>query len=146
MCPLCKIEEVANQELESPSLPHAEPVLLQFSSVSDYHDHIIRCHLSLPGIPRARFAKVAQFVAPTMLPRQDLLRLAMCAEWRNMFLDEDQKGETRKGGTSAARRVSSKARSGQMLGSASGDPMVVMDSPSTQMERLAPREHGRVNQ
>ena len=48
-----------------------------------------------------------------------------------MFFDEDQKGEKRKGGTSAARRVSSKARSGQMPGSASGDPMMVMDSPST---------------
>ena len=48
-----------------------------------------------------------------------------------MFLGEDQKGEKRKGGTSAARRVSSKARSGQMPGSASGDPMLVMDSPST---------------
>ena len=46
-----------------------------------------------------------------------------------MFLDEDQKGEKRKGGTSAARRVSSKARSGQMPGSASGDPMMVT-SPS----------------
>ena len=30
-----------------------------------------------------------------------------------------------------ARRVSSNARSGQMLGSASDDPMMVMDSPST---------------
>ena len=48
-----------------------------------------------------------------------------------MFLDEDQKGEKRKGGTSAARRVSSKARSGQMPGSASADPMMVTDSPST---------------
>ena len=48
-----------------------------------------------------------------------------------MFLDEDQKGKKRKGGTSAARRVSSKARCGQVPGSASGDPMMVMDSPST---------------
>ena len=47
-----------------------------------------------------------------------------------MFFDEDQKGEKRKGGTSAARRVSSKARSGQMRGSASGDSMMVVDSPS----------------
>ena len=61
VCPLCKIEEVANQESESPSLPHAESVLSQFSSVSDYYDHIIWCHLSQPGIPRARFAHVAQF-------------------------------------------------------------------------------------
>ena len=38
-----------------------------------------------------------------------------------MFLDE----------TSAARRVSSKARSRQMPGSAPGDPMMVMDSQST---------------
>ena len=48
-----------------------------------------------------------------------------------MFLDEDQKGEKRNCGTSAARRVSSKARSGQMPGSASGDPMMVTDPPST---------------
>ena len=33
--------------------------------------------------------------------------------------------------TQSSPRVSSKARSGQMPGSASGDPMVVMDSPST---------------
>ena len=75
--------------------------------------------------------KLHSIVAPTMLPRRDLLRLAMCAEWRNMFLDEDKKGEKRKGGTSAALRVSSKARSRQTPGSASGDPMMVMDSPST---------------
>ena len=72
----------------------------------------------------------------TVLLRQhcshgETLRLAMRAEQRNMFIDEDQKGEKRKGGTSAARRVSSKARSGQMLGSASGDQMMVTDSPST---------------
>ena len=72
VCPLCEIEEVANQESESSSLPRAESVSLQFSSVSDYYDHIIRCHLSLLGIPRARFAKVAQFCcannAPTARP------------------------------------------------------------------------------
>ena len=81
VCPLCKIE-VANQESESSSLPHAESVLLQFSSVSENYDHIIRCHLSLLlGIPRERFAKVAQFrCANNVLPRRDLLRLAMCAE------------------------------------------------------------------
>ena len=99
----------------------------QFSSVSDCHDHIIRYNLSLPGIPESEICKkLHSFVAPTMFPRRD-----MRADQRNMFLDEDQKGEKRKGGTSAARRVSSKARSGQMLGSASGDPMLVMDSPST---------------
>ena len=32
----------------------------KFSSVSDYYDLIIRCHLSLPALPRERFAKVAQ--------------------------------------------------------------------------------------
>ena len=61
VCPLFKIEEIANQESESSSLPHAEYLFrLQFSSVSDYYDHIIRCHPSLPGIQRARFAKVTQ--------------------------------------------------------------------------------------
>ena len=79
VCPLCEIEEIANQESESSSLPHAESVSLQFSSVSDYYDHIIRCHLSLPGIPRAR-QKLHSFVALTMLPWRDLLRLAMRAE------------------------------------------------------------------
>ena len=49
--PLREIEEVANQESETSSL-----FLLQFSSVSDYYDYI-RCHLSLPGIPRARCCK-----------------------------------------------------------------------------------------
>ena len=67
-CPLCKIEEVANQESESSSLQQAESVLLQFSSVSDFYDHIIRCHLSLPGIPRARFARVAQFRCANIVP------------------------------------------------------------------------------
>ena len=68
VCPLCKIEEIANQESESSSLPHAESVSLQCSSVSDYCDHIIRCHLSLLGIPRARFAKVAQFCCANNAP------------------------------------------------------------------------------
>ena len=62
-----------------------------------------------------------------------------------MFLDEDQKGEKRKGGTSAARRVSSKARSGQMPESASGDPMMVVDSPSTAIGATA-SERTRRNQ
>ena len=50
-----------------------------------------------------------------------------------MFLDEDQtkEGQKRNGEASAARRVLSKTRSGQMPGSASGDPMMAMDSPST---------------
>ena len=68
VCPLCKIEEVANQESESSSLPQAESVLLQFSSVSDCYEYIIRCHLSLPGIPRARFAQVAQFCCANNVP------------------------------------------------------------------------------
>ena len=68
------------------------------------------------------------FAASTLFKRRDPLR---SADWRNMFLVEDQKGEKRKVGTSAARRVSSKARSGQMPGSVSGDPMMVTDSPST---------------
>ena len=68
MCPLCKIEEIANQESESSSLPHAQFVSLQFSSVFDYYDHTIRCLLSLPGIPRARFAKVAQFCCANNAP------------------------------------------------------------------------------
>ena len=51
-CPLCKFEEIPDQESESSCLPHADSVSLQFSSVSDYYDHIIWCHLSLLGIPR----------------------------------------------------------------------------------------------
>ena len=130
VCPLCKIEEIANQDSESSSLPHAESVSLQFSSVSDYYD---------------RLAKVAQFCcannAPTARP---LVVGNVRAELRNMFLEEDQKGEKRKGGTSAARRVSSKARSGQMPGSASGDPMMVMDSPSS-ADGATGSERTRVN-
>ena len=61
-----------------------------------------------------------------------------------MFLDKDQKGEQRKGRTSAARRVSSKARSGQMPGSAPGDPRMVTDSPST--NGASGSERTRVNQ
>ena len=77
VCPLCKIEEIANQESESSSLPLAESVSLQFSS----DDHVIPCHLSLPGIPRARFAKVAQFCGTNNAPvARPFLRLAMRAE------------------------------------------------------------------
>ena len=77
LCVRCvKIEEIANQESESSSLTHAESVSLQFSSVSDYYDHIIRCHLSLLGIPRAKFAKIAQFCCAN----NALLRLSMRAE------------------------------------------------------------------
>ena len=42
--------------------------LWQFSSVSDYYDHIIRCHLSLPGLPRARFARGAHFRCANVVP------------------------------------------------------------------------------
>ena len=146
ICPLCKIEEVANQESESSSLPHAEFVSLQFSSVSDYYVHIIRCHLSLPGIPRARFAGVAQFCCANNAPTARPFAVGNVRIVEKQFLDEDQKEEKRKCGTSAARRVSSKARSGQMPGSASGDPMMVMTLQVPQMERLAPREHGGINQ
>ena len=51
-----------------------------------------------------------------------------------MFLDEDQtkEGQKRNGEASAARRVSSKARSGQRPGSSSGDPrMMAAESLST---------------
>ena len=72
-CPLC-------HESESPSLPHAESVLLQFSSVSDFCDHITRCHLSLPGIPRARFARVAQFCSVNIVPTARTLCGGYCAQ------------------------------------------------------------------
>ena len=66
VCPLCKIEEIANQESESSSLPHAESVSLQFSSVSDFYDHFIRCHYL---VSRERgFAKVAQFCCANNAP------------------------------------------------------------------------------
>ena len=38
------------------------------TSVSDYYDHIIRCHLSLPAPPRERFAKVAQPCCNSTVP------------------------------------------------------------------------------
>ena len=89
--------------------------------------------------------KLHQFRCANNVSTARPLRLAMRADWRNMFLDEDQKGVKRKGGTSAARRVSSKARSGQMPGSASSDPMMVMDSPST-ADGANGSERTRVNQ
>ena len=48
-----------------------ESSLPNFSSVSDYYDHIIRCHLSLPPLPlppRERFAKVAQLSCNNTVP------------------------------------------------------------------------------
>ena len=51
-----------------------------------------------------------------------------------MFLDEDQTkgGQKRNGEASAARRVLSKTRKGQRLGSSSGDPqMMAAESRST---------------
>ena len=60
-CPLCKKNaDVANHESESLSPSHDESSMSKFLTVSDYYDHIIRCHLSLPALPRERFAKVAQ--------------------------------------------------------------------------------------
>ena len=59
-CPLCKKTDAANHESKSLSPSCDESSLPKFSSVSDYYDHIIRCHLSLPGPPCERFAKVAQ--------------------------------------------------------------------------------------
>ena len=59
-CPLCKKTDAANHESKSLSPSCDESSLPKFSSVSDYYDHIIRCHLSLPALPRERFAKVAQ--------------------------------------------------------------------------------------
>ena len=55
-----KTADVVNHESESLSPPHDESSLPKFSSVSGNYDHIIRCHLSLPALPRERFAKVAQ--------------------------------------------------------------------------------------
>ena len=114
VCPLCKIEEIANQESERlfhmlnlfRCSFHLCPTVMSTSSGA------ICLHL----VSRERGPqKLHSFVAPTML-----FCGWQCAQNRE-----------RKGGTSAARRVSSKARSGQMPGSAPGDPMMVTDSPST---------------
>ena len=57
-CRLCKmIAGVESHDSESQSSPHAESSVSMFASMSDSYDHII---LSLPGLPRERFAKVAQ--------------------------------------------------------------------------------------
>ena len=61
-------------------------------------------------VSRERFAKVAQFCRANNAPMTRPFAIG---------------NARRVGGTSAARRVSSKARSRQMLGSASGDPMMV---------------------
>ena len=119
---------VANQESESSSLPQAESVFVAVFIRVRLFDHIIRCHLSLPGIPRARFAKVAQFPCASNVPTAS----CQCAQTRETYSSTRIRREkNEKGGTSAARRVSSKARSGQMPRSASVDPTMVVDSPRT---------------
>ena len=67
-CPLCKKTDAANHESKSLSPSCDESSLPKFSSVSDYYDHIIRCHLSLPASPRERFAKVAQACCNNTVP------------------------------------------------------------------------------
>ena len=64
-----------------------------------------------------------------------------------MFLDEDQKVEKRKGGTSAARRVSSKARSGQRgsewLPENTGESISRLTDTSSRTHRTPERSLGR---
>ena len=80
VCPLCKIEEIAKQESESSSLPHAESVSLQCHLcpiIMTTSSGAICLHL----VSRERgLQKLHSFVAPSMLPWRDLLRLAMRAE------------------------------------------------------------------
>ena len=79
VCPLCIIDEVANQDSESSSLPHAESDSLQFSS-----DRLTTASpraTCLCLVSRERgLQKWHSFVAPTMLPWRDLLRSAVRAE------------------------------------------------------------------
>ena len=74
-CPLCKKTGAANHESKSLFYSRDEPSLPKFSSVSDYYDHIIQCHLSLPAFPRERFAKVAQLCCNNIVP---VARLYCC--------------------------------------------------------------------
>ena len=54
---------------QSPRLFHKLNLFCcSFQSMSDYYDHIIQCHLSLPCIPRARFARIAQFRCANIVP------------------------------------------------------------------------------
>ena len=55
-----QLPDAANHESKSMFPSRDESSLPKFSSESDYNDHIIRCHLSLPALPRERFAKVAR--------------------------------------------------------------------------------------
>ena len=89
-------------------------------SVSDYYDHIIRCHLSLPAFPRERFAKVAQPCCNNTVPVARPFAVGIAR------IPETKGRQKRNGEASAARRrVSSKARSGQRPGSSSGDPRMM---------------------
>ena len=73
-----------------------------------------------------------RFAAPNIVLTSRPLCGWHCAQTRETCSSTRIRREKkRKGGTSAARRMSSKARTGQMPGSASGDPMEVVDSQST---------------
>ena len=65
-CPLCKKTDAANHESKSLSRSCDESSLPKFSSVSDYYDHIIRCHLSLPAPRVSGVQKLHSLVAITV--------------------------------------------------------------------------------
>ena len=126
-CPLCKKTDAANHESKSLSPSCDESSLPKFSSVSDFYDHIIQCHLSLPAPPRERFAKVAQPCCNNTVPvvRPFAVGIARRPVKHVSRRGPDEGGQKRNGEASAARRVSSKTRSGRRPGSSSGDPRMM---------------------
>ena len=136
-CPLCKKTDAANHESKSLSPSCDESSLPKFSSVSDYYDHIIRCHLSLPAPssppppPRERFAKVAQPCCNNTVPVVRPFAVGIARR----PVKHVSRGQKRNGETCAARRVTPKTRSRQRLGRSSGDPrMMAAVSQSTARE------------
>ena len=80
-CPLCKIEEVANQESASSSLPQAESVFCGSFHLCPTIMTTSSGAISLCLVSRERgLQEVHIFVAPTLFPRRDPLRLAMRAD------------------------------------------------------------------
>ena len=128
-CLLCKKTDAANHESKSLSPFCDESSLPKFSSVSDYYDHIIRCHLSLPAHPRERFAKVAQPCCNNTVPVAEIARRPV----KHVSRGGPDEGETKTKwrGLCGPKSVIENQK-GQRPGSSSGDPrMMAAISQST---------------
>ena len=120
-------------------------------SVSDYYDHIIRCHLSLPAFPRERFAKVAQPCCNNTVPVARPFAVGIARRpVKHVSRREPDEGKTKTKWRGLCRPKSViESQKRAEPGSSSGDPrMMAAASHSTAdgMHCMAPREHGVVNQ